>query len=250
MKKYPDFLHIIRLEECDSTNNYIKANYEKLKDRLPVLVTSALQTAGRGREKRTWVSPPGLGLYSSFGFNLENPHRLNLLPLIAGLSVIRTLETMTTAGLGLKWPNDVLCQNKKIAGILIENVIMEKTVSCITGIGINLNHTLTDFPGELQEKATSLKLAAGFTTPVREVNPVLATFFFQWLEKLEMGAQDEIIQTARQYSNFLKNKRISFHQPPHNKILSGIFKGINSDGGLILENDEGSSTIYYTGEIS
>jgi BirA family biotin operon repressor/biotin-[acetyl-CoA-carboxylase] ligase len=249
MNKYPDFLHVIPLDQCDSTNNYIKANHENLKDKLPVLVTSSLQTAGRGREKRNWVSPKGKGLYSSFGFNLENSQNLNLLPLIAGISVIETLKKITGIELGLKWPNDILYKNKKIAGILIENIITASDIFCITGIGINLNHTAADFPGELKDKAISLKTITGLTTTARGINPLLAAELFQWLEKLNTGATEKIIQTANRYSGFLKDKNISFHHPVDKKIITGIFTGINHDGGLMLENKQGNTNIYYSGEI-
>jgi len=246
-------LELITLEECDSTNNYLKRNYEQVKDKLPVLATCALQTAGRGREQRTWLSSRGKGLYSSFGFNLAARQYLNMLPLISGFSVIEALQTASgirDMELGLKWPNDVLCRGEKIAGILIENIIMETQLFCIVGIGINLNHAKEDFPGDLVEKATSLKMVAGSDRDyaVEEVNPLLARFLFQWLERLENGEQEEIIRTAHRYSHFLMDKPISFHQTP-DKLISGIFKGINHDGGLILESNGGSTAIYYSGEI-
>ena len=249
MIKHPELLHVVALDHCDSTNNYMKANYENLQDKLPVLVTSSMQTAGRGREKRNWVSPKGKGLYSSFGFNLENNQNLNLLPLIAGISVIETLKKISGIELGLKWPNDILHKNKKIAGILIENIITASDIFCIIGIGINLNHTAADFPGELKDKAISLEMTTGINTSAEQINPVLAALLFQWLEKLSTGAIEEIIRTADRYSAILKEKNISFHHPADNKIISGIFKGINHDGGLILENKQGNSNIYYSGEI-
>jgi BirA family biotin operon repressor/biotin-[acetyl-CoA-carboxylase] ligase len=220
-----------------------------LKGKLPVLVTSSLQTAGRVREKRNWISPKGKGLYSSFGFNLENSQNQNLLPLIAGISVIETLNKITGIELGLKWLNDILYKNKKVAGILIENIITASNIFCITGIGINLNHTAADFPGKLKDKAASLKMITSLTTNAEQINPVLAAILFQWLEKLKTGATEEIIPTVNRYSGFLKEKNISFHHPSDNKIISGIFKGINHDGGLVLENKPGSTTIYYSGEI-
>jgi BirA family transcriptional regulator, biotin operon repressor / biotin---[acetyl-CoA-carboxylase] ligase len=215
-KPYPANLEVISLAECDSTNSYLRRNYDQLKDKLPVLVTSGLQTAGRGREQRTWLSSRGKGLYSSFGFNLAARQYLNMLPLIAGFSVIETLQAASgipNLELGIKWPNDVLCQGKKIAGILIENIIMETRLFCITGIGINLNHSMEDFPLELNQKAISLKMAAATTIDytVQEVNPLLSRFLFQWLEKLETGQQEEIIRTANLCSHFLMDKTISFH---------------------------------------
>ena len=280
-------MKIITLDVCDSTNTYLKNHYEQLKDKLPVLVTSGLQTGGRGRERRKWVSPKGKGIYSSFGFNLGARQNLSLLPLIAGISVIEALKRISALDLGLKWPNDVLllrpCENvqkkqtfemmssrkespgtmlgglgchpiwekgnKKIAGILIENVIMETRLFCITGIGINLNQTTKDFPEDLRDKAVSLKMATGSEEnyPVETVNRVLSDVFFQWLGRMEGNEREVIIETANGYSAFLMDGPISFHHT--GGIVNGIFKGIHQSGGLILGDESGGTSLHYSGEI-
>jgi BirA family transcriptional regulator, biotin operon repressor / biotin---[acetyl-CoA-carboxylase] ligase len=248
---YPENLQVITLEQCDSTNNYLKKQQDLLLRRLPVLVTSNLQTAGRGRDQRNWISQRGKGLYSSFGFKLDNRQNLNLLPLIAGISVIETLKQVSPGDLTLKWPNDILYHGQKIAGILIENIIAEAGIFCITGIGINLNHCAADFPGILRDKAVSLKMITGCAADYRveEINPLLAVVFFHWLERLKNNAREEILQTARQYTHFLENKPISFHHPSAHEPVTGIFRGINHDGGLILEDNDGLRHTYYSGEI-
>lgn len=246
-------LEIIKLTRCDSTNNYIKNHYQDIKDKLPVLVTAAQQTGGRGRDNRSWLSTKKKGMYSSFAFSLDSNRYLFLLPLIAGISVIKTLEktagTSTTpdAKFGLKWPNDILYQGKKIAGILIENTIFDQRMFCITGIGINLNHEKGDFPPQLTDKAVSLKMITGLTYKAETMNTLLAAIFFEWLEKAQHNGK-EIIQTADAYTLFLKGQRISFHQGPE-KIITGIFRGINHDGGLRLETGDGDIVNYYSGEI-
>jgi BirA family biotin operon repressor/biotin-[acetyl-CoA-carboxylase] ligase len=248
---YPESLEVIAKAGCDSTNNYIKKNYHQLKDKLPVLVTAALQTGGRGRDNRSWASTVGKGLYSSFGFTLDSSRNLHLLPLIAGISVIETLEKtveMKDIKYGLKWPNDVLYRGKKIAGILIENTIFDRRMFCITGMGINLNHGPGDLPGDLAEKAVSLRMITGTDYKTGDINPLLANIFFNWLEKLKNNGGETIIQTANEYSEFLLGKTISFHQAP-DKITSGIFRGINHDGGLILETGGGDIVTHYSGEV-
>jgi BirA family biotin operon repressor/biotin-[acetyl-CoA-carboxylase] ligase len=252
---YPEFLEVITLDVCDSTNSYLKIHYDHLKDKLPVLVTAALQTGGRGRESRTWVSLKDKGLYSSFGFSMDSNKNLHFLPLLSGITVIETLKKISDIELelGLKWPNDVLYNGKKIAGILIENTIFENHVFCVTGVGINLNHTKDDFPGELAQKAISLKMITGSTYKYKAetINPLLADIFFNGLEKLgnkkNEGEKEKIIQTANRYSRFLKEREIQFFY--NHQITRGIFKGINSDGGLILEANGGNTTLYYSGEI-
>jgi BirA family biotin operon repressor/biotin-[acetyl-CoA-carboxylase] ligase len=248
---YPEGLQVIALEQCDSTNNYLKRHHDLCSDRSPVLVTSTLQTAGRGREQRHWLSQRGTGLYSSFGFGLDNRKNLHLLPLIAGIAVIETLKQLGNIDLGLKWPNDILHQYKKIAGILIENIIAEAGIFCITGIGINLNHSAADFPVTLQNRAVSLKMITGFAADYRaeEINPRLAVVFFSWLKKLRDNAREEILHTADHYMQFLKNKSISFHHPAADEPITGIFRGIHHDGGLLLEGKDGTVNTYYSGEI-
>lgn len=250
MFEYPKFLKVITLDQCDSTNNYLKNHYEDLRDELPVLVTSALQTGGRGRQQRTWMSPKGKGLYSSFGFLLDAKQKLRFLPLAAGISVIEMLREITADEFVLKWPNDVLYREKKIAGVLIENIITEQEIFCITGIGLNLNHTLDDFPGEFLEKAISLRMVSGMTYEAGEINPFLCKIFFHWMEKLKNNEKEEIVETANRYSEFLMYRNISFHESSSGIIMEGVFKGINHDGGLILGREGGHNTIHYSGEIA
>lgn len=254
--RFPGHLEIIKLERCDSTNNYIKSSMDRWVDtgRLPVMVTSGLQTCGRGREQRHWESPPGMGLYTSFGFTWQLNQSPHLLPLAAGLSVIETVERISGIRPGLKWPNDVLVNGKKLAGILIENVIAESRLFCITGIGINVNQeSADDFPPEIRIRAISIKMAArdgkGEDFQLEPVNRVLAHVFMGWLDKLKQGKTKEIIGITREASAFLINREITFHQPADNRLVRGIFKGINDDGALILETGNGSNTIYYSGEI-
>jgi BirA family transcriptional regulator, biotin operon repressor / biotin---[acetyl-CoA-carboxylase] ligase len=173
------------------------------------------------------------------------------LPLVAGISVVDTLAELTGLRFDLKWPNDVLYRGKKIAGILIENTITDDTLFCVAGMGINLNHSLADFPQDLVHIATSLKMAAGLPQDIQpgEVVPMLATSFSQWLEKVNDVGEEEVIITANRYSRHLLDTAISFHQPPGNKKINGLFKGINHDGGLILEREDGSTAIYHSGEV-
>ncbi len=246
---YPPGLKIIELESCQSTNSYLKENYGHVKFQWPVLVTAKHQTGGRGRDQRVWFSPEGKGLYSSFGFELPRVDTLHLLPLVAGIAIIQTLMKLTGLTFDLKWPNDVLYKGKKIAGILIENSIGDGHAFCVVGMGINLNQMVSDFPGELVNRAVSLKMIAAEAYSFKDINPLLATLFWEWLDKLQNNAHHLIIQTVNRYSGYFMEQPISFHQPPGERVVKGIFKGINADGGLILGNSDGSLTIYYAGEI-
>ncbi len=247
---YPEFLTVIDLKNCDSTNNYLKENYEKLQVYFPVLIAAARQTRGRGRDNRTWESKKNLGLYASFGFHLAADIKLNLLPLTAGIAVIETLDHLvcrrTPNNFTLKWPNDILYDKRKIAGILIENSIFKEQVFCTAGIGINLDHTWADFPLPLRDTATSLKLITRAATPVAHVKKILAHIFFSRLGKLTNNETQEIIEKANRFSSFSKGQAVTFHQG--DKIIAGLFAGIDRDGGLILETAGGGREIFYTGQ--
>jgi BirA family biotin operon repressor/biotin-[acetyl-CoA-carboxylase] ligase len=244
---YPSGLEVIVLDQCKSTNTYIKENLKNLKERIPLLVTSPVQTAGRGRNQRRWFSPKNKGLYSSFAFFMDAKKNLPFLPLISGISIIELIKECYGIKMVLKWPNDIIYKQKKIAGILIENNIFENRIFCIAGMGINLNHRPEDFPSPLDQRAVSLKMITGNSYQLEKINRLLSTIFFNWLEKLQDKKYHEIIETAQQYSRSYVGKEITFcHQ---DKIMKGIFKGINSDGGLILIHDDDRTELYYSGEI-
>ena len=249
---YPENLNILSLDTCGSTNSYLKQHYHLLQSRLPLLVTATEQTEGRGRDRRSWVSQPGKGLYTSLAFDIPTSNKLYLLALIAAISVIETLQEITGLRFQLKWPNDILFQSKKIAGILIENTIVENRLSCIVGIGINLNHQPEDFPPELRDRAISVKMAANLDKDItpEEINPILARYFFIRIGNLTGEKRDNIIAIANRYSRHLIDQPISFHQPYGDQKIQGIFKGIYHDGGMILENKDGSRTIHHSGEIN
>ncbi len=247
--EYPASLKVIRFDTCGSTNTYLKDNYEKLKDKLPILVSASQQETGRGRGPRQWISRKDLGLYSSFGFHLMGSQKLNFLSLTAGISVVETLGEIEDLDYGLKWPNDVMYEGKKISGVLIENrILTSQEVFCIVGIGINLNHSHADFPGELAGKAISLKMISGKAYEIEKINKILAHTFFLWLEKLKhKDNEEEIVSKANMLGRFLLRQHITFHQK--DRVIKGIYQGINHDGGVIIEAPPGSTTVYYSGEI-
>lgn len=244
---YPGFLEVIALDVCDSTNNYLKEHWEELKECLPVLVTAVEQTGGRGRDTRPWVSSRGLGLYSTFAFSMPATKKLNLLPLAAGICVIEVLGRVIKIPWGLKWPNDVVYEGKKIAGILIETFIHRRQACCLVGIGIDINHTPADFPPGLRATATSLAIIGGQEYPIAEIAIQLAHEFFGWIFHLQSHDASIIVDKANLYSRFLLGQQIAWHC--QDAIMEGIFRGIHRDGGLILDTPDQTRKIYYSGEI-
>ena len=150
-----------RYDAVESTNDTMK---ELLENDLPegLVVWADRQAAGKGRHGRAWASPPG-GLYVSILLRPTEVHA-QVLGLLAGLPLVKTLRHFGVFA-ALKWPNDVLFQGRKLAGILSEGVYQRETYHVVLGVGINTNLDLERLPAEVQARATSLK---------REVNLFVA----------------------------------------------------------------------------
>lgn len=139
------------------------------------LLFAERQTAGRGQFRRPWASAPGLGLWFSLLLRMEVNDRT--IPVLSGFAAVALMETFGSLGVkncGIKAPNDLLLGGKKVAGILVETRIGRDPFA-VVGIGLNVNHTLTDFPSDLRAHATSLALARGSQYDRNKVASMLLT---------------------------------------------------------------------------
>jgi len=244
---FPEHFNRIHLEVCDSTSDHLKQNVVRLEADFPLMVSAAAQRAGRGRESRSWISQENIGIYATFGFVLPDKKGLSLLSIASGVAVIHMLERWTGKIFALKWPNDVLADKKKIAGILCETIVKGDRIICLVGIGVNVNHGPDDFPPELRERAGSLKLLTGAEWPVAEGRERLAASMAHWLEKLMADDRACIIDRARELSRSFQGQEISFHY--QGQVVKGIFLDIAPDGGLLLGLPGGEKKIFYSGEL-
>lgn len=210
------------------------------------MVSAAAQLSGRGRDDRGWFSAPDLGLYATFAFHLAVGPGLPLVAIAAGVAVAEMLERWTKREFTLKWPNDVLADGKKIAGILCENMVRAENITCLVGIGININQQAGDFPLGLRERAGSLKTLTGEAWPVAESPGRLAASLAAWLKKLENGQSAGILRRARRLSRSYLRREISFHH--QGRILRGTFCGLAADGGLLLKVAGQKKKVFYSGE--
>lgn len=121
------------------------------------------QHRGRGRLDRSWTTSPAEGIAMSAMLSPRlKPHQLQLVNLAAGMAVRKAIADETGVGCSLKWPNDVLFSGRKVAGILSEaSLDQDRVLFVVTGIGINVNTAVDDFPKELSDSMTSLKAASG-----------------------------------------------------------------------------------------
>ena len=145
-------MNIIKKDIISSTNDFIKENYQSLDNY--TIVTAKYQTNGKGRISRTWQSNSGENIIYSILINdFKNRTDLNLLSLVASTSVHKLLSKYLK-NVSIKWPNDILVDNKKICGILLEGKSNNISSMVVIGIGINVNQIL--FSSDINELTTSL----------------------------------------------------------------------------------------------
>ncbi len=143
-----------------STNDYARELAERDEPE-GTLVISEEQTAGRGRMGNSWISPPGTGLWISLILRPPlPPSQSSLITPMTAVAVAGAIRKVTGLSAGIKWPNDIIINNKKVAGILMESSAGDRLIKhLIVGIGINVN--TEDFPEEIRERATSLSICSG-----------------------------------------------------------------------------------------
>ena len=146
--------HIIYFDSIDSTNDYAKKEIKRLENGTVIL--SEEQLSGKGRRGRGWASPKGTGIWASLILKPSIPPKEGIkMTQIAVAAVCKSIRELTELDALVKWPNDVVINNKKVCGILTEMAgELDEIKHIIIGIGINVN--MKDFPDEIKEKATSL----------------------------------------------------------------------------------------------
>ena len=165
--------------ETDSTNNRARDAAEKGASHGYLAVADS-QTAGKGRRGRVWNSPHGTDIFMSFLMRPSfGPSQASMLTLVAGMAVVKGVQKATGLNAMIKWPNDAVVNGKKICGILTEMSTEEDTIRyVVVGIGINVN--AREFPEEIRDKATSLKLELGRSVKRSEVIQAVAESFEEY----------------------------------------------------------------------
>lgn len=239
--------NLITLPSVDSTNTYLAR--EALNGASEGTVVRAItQSAGRGRQGRTWVSQPDAGLYFSILVRpAVQPEVAITLPLVAGLAVAEALQPFVpSAPISIKWPNDILIGKRKLSGILCEmNANMAGLSHVIIGIGVNVNLATKDLPDEVAKIATSLFEATGKTFESNAVlDAILKAFDSIYAEWLNGGFAAIHERIARRDALFGKELTIELIGEP----VSGKAVGIAKNGALLLQRNDGTIREIISGE--
>lgn len=233
----------------DSTNNYL-INSNTAIDQHHVCL-SEQQTAGRGRntiaKQKNWYSPFGSNIYCSIAWHYPgNQSSLLGLSLIAGVSVAETIEQLMGLKVNLKWPNDILIDNCKVAGILTE-IFGEPNGGCklVLGFGINV-HNNFDGHQRIDQPWTTLASHAG---QVPNRNVIISHLIRNFINNYQMFINYGLDFFANKWHNYdgLKNCMVNITVANNTKL--GKYVGIDQSGAIIVEID-GKQQIFHSGEVS
>jgi BirA family biotin operon repressor/biotin-[acetyl-CoA-carboxylase] ligase len=239
------------LGETDSTNDVARALGAAGAPAGTVVLADA-QRAGRGRAGRAWQSPPGLGVWLSLllrGPSLPEP---TLLPLLVGLGAARALDGVLGAGrVRIKWPTDLLVEGRKLGGILCEaSWEGSRPAFVVAGIGINVLHEAADFPAELRESATSLRIA-GAEAPARlNVAGAIVRAVRELLAE-PLSLLDDALGTELDARDALRGMPVVVTDPADADAapLEGVALGVAPDGALLVRASGGALRTIRSGTV-
>ena len=246
------------LAETDSSNSALK--------RLPLAQQHAhalladCQTGGRGRRQRNWFSPPGCNVYLSLGWRFDDSQRrLSTLPLMIAVCICRALSHTGLTAYGIKWPNDILAGGAKLAGILVEvQAAGGGAAQAVIGVGMNvfmpaagaigrqagavIDRPWTDLASQLRGGVSDLSR--------NEIVALLLEDLLQGITTFEAAGFQPFEKEWREL-DLLEGRQVSIQN--NEKNATGIARGIDGDGGLVLEivNPGGKQRrqVFHAGEV-
>ncbi len=237
--------NFIYTEEIDSTNSFLLNKANKFNIDGTVLLAEK-QNKGRGRKDRVWYSSKGQNL--TYSILLTNKkfftNKFNLINFAASLSVAMAIENLYQLKTELKWPNDVLVNGKKIAGILLESISQgSKIEKLVIGIGINVNQVM--FQGNFNVPPTSIKAELNESVDRERFLAELLNSFEETMQKLDKFPNDLMKDWKARCS--LIGEKISIVE--NEKVKYGIFDDLDDDGFLLLKNKGKIEKIHF-GDVS
>jgi BirA family transcriptional regulator, biotin operon repressor / biotin---[acetyl-CoA-carboxylase] ligase len=233
--------------EIDSTNTYARQRAADGADEGEIVIGET-QTRGRGRLGRSWISPPFVNVYLSV---ILRPHlppaHAPQLTLMAAVAVADTVDSFIQVRSTIKWPNDILVESKKLAGILTESRCdAERIEFVILGIGVNLNYPVERMPDPLRERATSI-ISLTETEVSREefLRRLIHALDRCYGEIEEWGFEGLARRWEARFG--LRGKKV--RAQIGDQTIIGTAKGIDIDGALIVEDGRGERRRIVAGDV-
>lgn len=238
---------LVVLDEVDSTNNEAKRQAE-CGACSGTIIISEKQTAGKGRRGRNWTSPKDCSVFMTVLLKPDMPpSRASMLTLVAAMAVRHAVYEVSGVEAMIKWPNDLVCDGKKICGILTEmSAEMDYINYVIIGIGINVN--MEEFPEEIADKASSLSLCCGKRL---DRNRIIASFCNAFERVYARFMPDcDMKNLMEEYNAVLVNLGKPVRVMDMENVCEGISEGINEKGELLVRKADGTVERILSGEVS
>ncbi len=235
-------------DSIDSTNDYL-ISYAKKNKNTNAVCFSEYQSAGRGRLERSWASPflSNICMSLLWNFNVDIT-ALTGLHILSGLAVVHALEKATKIqGIQLKWPNDIMWNNHKLGGILID-ITGEYNGSCSVVIGIGLNVNMPEkLLCEIEKPWTSINRITNISVSRNLIAGIMLDFLVAHLIQFSKSGLSKFVKQWKE-KDYLVGKAVKVATAT--KSLSGTAKGIDDQGGLLLETQNKTIVAINSGDAS
>jgi len=236
-------------ESLDSTNDWVLQKVRE-GESMPFACFAEQQTQGKGRRGKRWISPPLCNIYMSLGWLFELPvSQIGILSLSIGMAVAKTLEKTGIANAMLKWPNDVLVDDKKIAGILIETVNINDNQTSVV-IGVGLNYLLPESSPEIPDQPWTDVVSSLKHPAEGGRNPLSALLLQECMAMCERLPRepDKLIEEFQNHYDACAQKAVSVTMG-NGEQLQGVACGVTFMGEIRVLID-GEERVFNSAEIS
>ncbi|MEO0509667.1 MAG: biotin--[acetyl-CoA-carboxylase] ligase [Verrucomicrobiota bacterium] len=243
-------ISLIFFSAIDSTNNEAERRIAS-REPAPFAIVSSCQTNGRGRLGREWYSASADNLYLSVLFEPNiPPQQLQHFTLWSGICICRKLQALVPdAPLQIKWPNDLHCKGRKVAGMLTEAKMDADCIrSIVFGLGLNVNSNPNDFPSQIRALATSLYAICGMELPLNRVAASAISAIEEAYSICIENTDTNSLPEAWSALDVLRGKLVT--AVIDGKEISGIAAGIDSSGALLLAMRDGSERAIRAGDVT
>jgi len=229
---------VFYFKSISSTNIYAKQLADK-DVREGVVVIADIQTHGRGRKNRVWLSPFG-GLWFSVVLRPKIlPEKGMLVTMVASIAIVQAIKEITDLDPVIKWPNDILINGKKICGILTEIDVKKNIINyAVVGIGINVNNEIND---EIKKMATSISIENGSEISRVRLLKCILKYFDKNYKKLITGDFNAIKKLWSSYAKII-GKAVKIKD--NGNTISGIISDVDENGYLILKTKDNLHKIF------
>lgn len=237
----------VYLPTIGSTNTWAKVHARELDPKALTVIVADEQTAGRGRFKRSWISPKGCNLYVTYVFFCQEiSSEIGNLPQILALAAYDVIAPLAAEEVRIKWPNDLLLAGKKLGGILCEVTEINNQNAVVIGLGLNINMPKSILD-QIDRPAISLMEFFKMAQDKEKISEAIHQNFHKYLQIFLTSGFKSFLEPFKNAILHQRGDLIRFSN--FESVVEGYFEGINSDGSLSLRFSDGSIKRFTSGEL-